>query len=101
MIRRSTSTFATLLRNAYGVRAVPTRTFASNKEIFENAQAKLKTLTEEPDVDVKLEIYALYKQATIGDVQGSRPGMMDFAGRAKYDAWAKVKGLEQVTGRKP
>ncbi|VDN21362.1 unnamed protein product, partial [Cylicostephanus goldi] len=71
------------------------RTFASNKELFEKAQTKLKNLTEDPDVDVKLEIYALYKQATIGDVQGDRPGMMDFAGRAKYDAWAKMKGLEQ------
>ncbi|KAL6734672.1 hypothetical protein Aduo_005186 [Ancylostoma duodenale] len=69
--------------------------FASNKELFEKAQANLKTLREEPDVDVKLEIYALFKQATVGDVQGSRPGMMDFAGRAKYDAWAKVKGISQ------
>lgn len=74
---------------------VPVRTFASNQELFEKAQANLKTLTEEPDVDVKLQIYALFKQATIGDIQGNRPGMMDFTGRAKYDAWAKVKGISK------
>ncbi|KAE9415926.1 hypothetical protein Angca_004398 [Angiostrongylus cantonensis] len=76
--------------------SAPVRTFASNQELFEKAQANLKKLAEEPDVDVKLQIYALFKQATIGDVQGSRPGMMDFAGRAKYDAWAKVKGISKV-----
>jgi carboxylesterase len=40
-----------------------------------------------------LELYALYKQSTSGDVSGSRPGMMDIKGRAKYDAWAKRKGM--------
>jgi acyl-CoA-binding protein len=43
--------------------------------------------------DVMLDLYALYKQATSGDVSGSRPGMIDVRGRAKYDAWAKHKGL--------
>ncbi|MCH8498333.1 MAG: acyl-CoA-binding protein [Marinobacter sp.] len=46
-----------------------------------------------PSNELKLEFYALYKQATEGDVSGKRPGMMDFVGRAKYDAWEKVKGL--------
>ncbi|OEY67916.1 acyl-CoA-binding protein [Marinobacter sp. X15-166B] len=45
-----------------------------------------------PSNELKLEFYALYKQATEGDVRGTRPGMMDFVGRAKYDAWAKLKG---------
>jgi acyl-CoA-binding protein len=39
-----------------------------------------------------LELYGLFKQATAGDVSGSRPGMLDFKGRAKYDAWASRKG---------
>ena len=39
-----------------------------------------------------LELYALFKQATVGDVTGSRPGMLDFKGRAKFDAWSKKKG---------
>ena len=28
--------------------------------------------------DELLEVYALYKQATVGDVNTSRPGLMDF-----------------------
>jgi diazepam-binding inhibitor (GABA receptor modulator, acyl-CoA-binding protein) len=39
-----------------------------------------------------LKIYALYKQATAGDVEGKRPGFADMVGRAKWDAWAGVKG---------
>jgi acyl-CoA-binding protein len=45
-----------------------------------------------PSNEMKLEFYGLYKQATEGDVSGKRPGMMDFVGRAKYDAWEKLKG---------
>ena len=37
-------------------------------------------------------LYALYKQATEGDVSGERPGGFDFKAIAKYDAWAEVKG---------
>lgn len=46
-----------------------------------------------PSNEVKLEFYALYKQGTEGDVSGKRPGMMDFVGRAKFDAWEKLKGM--------
>ncbi|MBL8911954.1 MAG: acyl-CoA-binding protein [Archangium sp.] len=61
-------------------------------EAFEDAQKRVKTLNESPGTEDLLELYALYKQATAGDVSGSRPGMMDFKGRAKFDAWAKKKG---------
>lgn len=59
---------------------------------FEAAAAASKTLGERPDNATLLEIYALYKQATAGDVEGRRPGFTDMVGRAKYDAWAAVKG---------
>ena len=49
----------------------------------------------EPSNDMKLEFYSLYKQATEGDVSGKRPGMLNIVGRAKYDAWAKVKGMSR------
>jgi acyl-CoA-binding protein len=39
-----------------------------------------------------LKIYALYKQATAGDVDGKRPGFTDMVGRAKWDAWNELKG---------
>jgi acyl-CoA-binding protein len=47
----------------------------------------------QPSNDLKLEMYALYKQATEGDVSGKKPGMMDFINRAKYSAWEEVKGM--------
>jgi acyl-CoA-binding protein len=45
-----------------------------------------------PGNEELLELYSFYKQATEGDVKGARPGMLDFKGRAKYDAWSTRKG---------
>ena len=59
---------------------------------FEAAVALSKSLSERPDNDTLLKLYALYKQGTSGDAQGSRPGFGDLIGRAKYDAWAQFKG---------
>ncbi len=42
-----------------------------------------------------LKLYALYKQAVSGDATGNRPGMFDMVGRAKYDAWAGLKGMSR------
>lgn len=63
------------------------------QSLFEAAVASSKTLPERPDNATLLKLYALYKQATDGDVAGRRPGFTDMVGRAKYDAWANVKGL--------
>jgi diazepam-binding inhibitor (GABA receptor modulating acyl-CoA-binding protein) len=63
------------------------------KAKFESAVADSKKLPERPSNDVLLKLYALYKQGTEGDVSGKRPGFTDMVGRAKYDAWAAVKGL--------
>jgi diazepam-binding inhibitor (GABA receptor modulator, acyl-CoA-binding protein) len=60
---------------------------------FRSAQERVKTLKTRPSNDTLLELYSLFKQATEGDVQGKRPGMLDLKGRAKYDAWAGRKGL--------
>jgi len=62
------------------------------KTRFEAAVAASKQLPERPSNDELLQLYALYKQATEGDVEGKRPGFTDMVGRAKYDAWAAVKG---------
>jgi len=61
-------------------------------EQFTKAQADVKTLPAKPSNDTLLELYSLYKQGTEGDATGSRPGMFDLVGRAKFDAWAKRKG---------
>jgi diazepam-binding inhibitor (GABA receptor modulator, acyl-CoA-binding protein) len=62
------------------------------KAEFEQAQRDVKTLTKKPSNEDLLTLYSLFKQATDGDVSGARPGMLDMVGRAKYDAWAKLKG---------
>ncbi len=59
---------------------------------FEAAVAASKQLPEKPDNMTLLKIYALYKQASAGDVDGKRPGFTDMVGRAKYDAWDALKG---------
>ena len=64
----------------------------SLEDDFQTAQTRVKQLAQTPPPDRLLELYSLYKQATEGDVKGSRPGMLDFKGRAKYDAWAARKG---------
>lgn len=65
---------------------------ADLKAAFEKAVAESKQLPEKPDNMTLLKIYALYKQATQGDVEGKRPGFTDMVGRAKFDAWAELKG---------
>lgn len=62
---------------------------------FAAAQVKIKTVSS-LGTDVMLNLYALYKQGSAGDVTGSRPGMLDIKGRAKYDAWAGKKGQSQA-----
>ena len=59
---------------------------------FDAAVASSKSLTERPDNQTLLRLYALFKQATEGDVSGKRPGFTDLVGRAKHDAWAGLQG---------
>ena len=68
---------------------------ADLKATFEKAVADSKNLPEKPDNATLLQIYALYKQATAGDVDGKRPGFTDMVGRAKWDAWNALKGTSQ------
>lgn len=64
----------------------------SLKDQFAAAASRVEKLPERPSNEELLQLYGLYKQATEGDVSGSRPGMLDLKGRAKYDAWARKKG---------
>lgn len=63
------------------------------KQKFEDAVARSKTLTKRPSNEELLQLYALFKQATEGDVTGERPGGFDFKAIAKHDAWAELKGV--------
>ena len=60
---------------------------------FQTAADDSKKLTKRPDNDTLLKLYAYFKQGSSGDVEGKRPGFTDLVGRAKYDAWAKLKGM--------
>lgn len=64
-------------------------------EQFKEAIGRVEKLKERPSNDRLLELYGLYKQATEGDVSGSRPGLLDLKGRAKFDAWAGRKGTSR------
>ena len=63
---------------------------------FEQAQLDSKNLSERPDNMTMLKLYALFKQATLGDVQGARPGFTDMIGRAKWDAWDALKETQDA-----
>ncbi|XP_029025879.1 acyl-CoA-binding protein-like [Betta splendens] len=60
---------------------------------FEKAAEEVKVLKQKPDQAEMTVLYGLYKQATIGDVNIARPGMFDFTGKAKWDAWEAKKGM--------
>ena len=66
---------------------------------FEAAADRVKTLKDKPSNDVLLQIYALYKQATVGDCTGSQPWAVQVEARAKFDAWAAQKGQPQSQQR--
>ncbi|XP_040190550.1 acyl-CoA-binding protein isoform X8 [Rana temporaria] len=66
---------------------------------FDKAAEEVKKLKQTPSDEEMLKTYALYKQATVGDVNTARPGMLDFKGKAKWDAWETKKGISQEDAR--
>ena len=58
---------------------------------FEEAVKNSTSLSERPDNATLLKIYALYKQATEGYNEAKKPSFTDMVGRAKWDAWEKLK----------
>ncbi|MGS0742272.1 acyl-CoA-binding protein [Glaciimonas sp. GG7] len=62
---------------------------------FDQALEDSKNLPERPDNMTLLKMYGIYKQGKSGDATGDRPGMTDFVGRAKWDAWNAMKGVSQ------
>mgnify|MGYP001224224599 CR=1 FL=1 len=65
---------------------------ATLQDQFEAATQAATALPSRPDNETMLRLYALFKQARVGDVTGNRPGLFDMVGRAKYDAWPALKG---------
>jgi diazepam-binding inhibitor (GABA receptor modulating acyl-CoA-binding protein) len=69
------------------------------KDPFADAQERVKKLSRRPSNAELLDLYGLYKQATEGDVKGSRPGILDPKGRAKFDAWTSRRGTSASEAR--
>ncbi len=65
------------------------------EKAFAEATANAKQLTEKPDNDTLLKLYALFKQASEGDVSGEKPGFFDFVATAKYEAWEALAGTDK------
>jgi acyl-CoA-binding protein len=70
------------------------------KKQFEKATKDVTKAKKDPGNELKLRLYANFKQASEGDVAGDKPGFTDFVGRAKYDAWAKLKGTSNEDAMK-
>ena len=70
------------------------------KSRFDEAAESAKSLPERPDNDTLLQLYALFKQGSSGDVSGERPGFFDFVATAKYEAWEKLAGMAPETAMK-
>ncbi len=64
----------------------------SSSDTFKKASSEVKNLNQRPSNDELLDLYALFKQATEGDIHGKRPGMLNIKERAKWDAWKKLEG---------
>lgn len=76
------------------------RMSSSLSDSFEDAKKKLNLLKEEPGNDVKLKLYALFKQATTGVCNTTKPKAFDFVGKAKWDAWNSLGSLSQDDAKK-
>ncbi|MBF9236628.1 acyl-CoA-binding protein [Hymenobacter sp. BT683] len=71
----------------------------TTQEEFDAASARAQQLPSKPSNMVLLQLYALYKQGTEGDISGDRPGGFDFKAIAKYDAWSGLRGTSQEDAR--
>ncbi|XP_077968493.1 acyl-CoA-binding protein-like [Styela clava] len=76
---------------------IPTRMSSAD---FDKAAEDVKKITQRPSDEEMLKTYSLYKQATIGDCNTTRPGMLDFTGKAKWDAWDGRKGTSKEDAQK-
>ncbi|VEL37919.1 unnamed protein product [Protopolystoma xenopodis] len=62
---------------------------------FDEAKEYVNKLTVEPSNETKLKLYALFKQATIGRNDNQKPSLIDFVGRAKWEAWSQLKDMSK------
>ena len=68
---------------------------SDENELFSRASVAAKALPDRPDNETLLQLYALYKQGSEGDISGEKPGFFDFVGVAKFEAWEALKGTSR------
>jgi diazepam-binding inhibitor (GABA receptor modulating acyl-CoA-binding protein) len=73
--------------DGWGVRQV-------SQEQFNASAERAKAMANVPDVQ-RLELYGLFKQANVGDVDTKRPWGFDMVNAAKWDAWKKYEGMDR------
>ncbi|KAF6011035.1 hypothetical protein HII12_002628 [Brettanomyces bruxellensis] len=71
-----------------------------NEKVSTLRLLQLSNWKQRPTDDELLELYGLFKQATVGDNTTERPGVFDFKGKYKWDAWKKLEGLSQEEAEK-
>ncbi|XP_014679379.1 PREDICTED: enoyl-CoA delta isomerase 2, mitochondrial-like [Priapulus caudatus] len=90
----------------FGAASAHSRSFYTNRILysllddFNKAKQQVGSLAEDPGNDVKLQMYALFKQSMIGSCNAPKPGMMDFVGKAKWTAWSSLGDLSQDDAKK-
>ncbi|KAH6913182.1 acyl CoA binding protein-domain-containing protein [Coprinopsis sp. MPI-PUGE-AT-0042] len=66
---------------------------------FKRAAEIIRSLPKDgpvqPSTNDQLYFYKYFKQGSIGDNETTKPGMFDFAGKAKWEAWTSVKGVSK------
>ena len=67
---------------------------------FNQAKEKVPTLTQDPGNEVKLKMYALFKQGSVGPCNAPKPGALDFVGKAKWNAWNELGNITQEDAQK-
>lgn len=67
---------------------------------FEKAKDLVNTFQDDPGNDAKLKMYGLFKQATVGNCNAPKPGMTDFVGKAKWNAWNSLGEMSKDQAEK-
>ncbi|RXG52987.1 Enoyl-CoA delta isomerase 2, mitochondrial [Armadillidium vulgare] len=99
-IIRHKKSFSLFNDQAFRSFAISSVQLSSLQQQFEEAKAKLNSLAEDPGNETKLKLYGLFKQSTEGPVTSKRPGLTDFVGRAKWDAWNSNGSMSQEEAQK-
>ncbi|KAJ8042173.1 Enoyl-CoA delta isomerase 2, mitochondrial [Holothuria leucospilota] len=73
--------------------------FGATEADFDGAKERLNLLKEDPGNEVKLKIYALFKQATSGPCDTPKPSSINFVARAKWSAWNDLGSLTKEDAR--